>query len=65
MLVKNPNYDRPLYYIGYIGSTKFEQILIDPGLALSIMSVHLMQILHIVSRKLSTTTIHDFNVQSN
>lgn len=37
MLVKNPNYERTLYYIGYIGSTQIERILINPGSALSIM----------------------------
>lgn len=43
MLVKNPNHDWLLYYTRYIGSTKVERILIDLGLALSIMPFHLMQ----------------------
>lgn len=67
MLVKNPNHDRPLYNTGYIIFIKVERILIDPGLALSVMPVRLIQFLHIPIHKLSTitTTIHGFNAQSS
>lgn len=67
MLVKNPNHDRLLYYIGYIRSTKVERMLIDPGSALSIMPSCLVQFSCMPIHKLSiiATIIHAFNAQSS
>lgn len=67
MLVKNPNHDRPLYYMGYIRSTNLERVLIDPDSTLSITPVCLMQFLCITVCKLAvmTTTIHGLNAQHN
>jgi len=56
-------YDRPLYYIGYIESSKVSRIQVDIGSALSIMHHRIMQHLGIPTHWLSTTqtTIYGFN----
>jgi len=62
MQVKRKNY-RPLYYIGYIGSSEMSHIQVDPGSALSIMPHRVMQHLGIPTHRLSVTqiTIYGFN----
>jgi len=42
MLLKNDKHDRPLYYMGYIGSTCIERIQVDPRSSLSIISKRLL-----------------------
>ena len=63
-------YDRPLYFMGYIGSSEvsriqFEvsRIQLDPGSALSIMPRRVMQQLGILIQRSSATqtTIYGFN----
>jgi len=56
-------HDRPLYHIGYIGSSEVSRIQIDVGSALIIMSHRVMQHLGIPTHRLSATqtTIYDFN----
>ena len=56
-------HDRPLYFIGYIGSSEVSRIQIDSGSALSIMPRRVMQHLKILTHRLSATqtTIYDFN----
>ena len=43
MLIKNPKHDRPLYFTGYIGSSQVDRIQVDPGFALSIIPLRLIQ----------------------
>jgi len=56
-------HDRPLYFTGYIGSSKVNCIQVDPGSALSIMPRRVMQHLGIPTHRLSPTqtTIYGFN----
>ena len=56
-------YDRPLYYIEYIGSFEVSRIQVDSGSALSIMPRRVMQHLGIPAHQLSATqtTIYSFN----
>ena len=56
-------YDRPLYFTGYIGSSKVSRIQVDSGSTLSIMPRRVMQHLGILTHQLSTikTTIYGFN----
>jgi len=56
-------HDRPLYYTGYIRSSKMSSIQVDPGSALSIMPRRIMQHLEIPTHRLSATqtTIYGFN----
>lgn len=54
MLVKSSDHNWPLYYTGYIGTTKIEKILIDSASVLNIIS--LLQFLRIAIQKLATTT---------
>ena len=59
-------HDRPLYYIGYIGSSKVSRIQVDPESTLSIMPRMVMQHLEILTYRLSVTqtTIYNFNANS-
>jgi len=56
-------HDRPIYYIGYIGSSEVSRIQIDLGFALSIMPRMVMQHLGIPTHRLSATQaiIYGFN----
>ena len=56
-------HDRPLYYIGFIGSSKVSHIQVDSGSALSIILQWVMQHLGIPTHQLSATqtTIYAFN----
>ena len=56
-------YDRPLYFTGYIGSSKVSRIHVDSGSTLSIMPRRVMQHLGIPTHRLNTTqtTIYGFN----
>jgi len=67
MLLKDNKHDRPLYYIGYIGSTCIERIQVDLGSALSIIPKRLAYFFRIPLYRLSTmtTTIYDFNAESS
>ena len=58
--------DKPLYYIGYIGSSKVSCIHVNLGFALIIMSCRFMQHLGISIHRLSSTqtTIYSFNANS-
>jgi len=64
---KNNQHDRPMYYIGYIGSTCVERIQVDLGSTLSIILGRLLHFLGIPLHKLSTMTtiIYDFNAESS
>jgi len=55
-------HDRPLYYTGYIGTSKVSHIQVDPESALSIMPCRVMQHLRIPTHRLSATqkTIYGF-----
>ena len=56
-------HDRPLYYTGYIGSSKMSRIQVDSRSALSIMPRKVMQHLEILTHRLSATQtmIYGFN----
>ena len=56
-------HDRPLYFIGYIRSSKVSRIQVDPGSALSIIPRRVMQHLGVPTHRLSATqmTIYGFN----
>ena len=56
-------HDRPLYYTQYIGLSKVSCIQVDPGSALSITPLRVMQHLGIPTHRLSSTqtTIYGFN----
>ena len=49
-------HDRPLYFTGYIGSSKVSRIQVDPGSALSIMPRRVMQHLGIPTHRLSAVS---------
>ena len=59
-------HDKPLYYTGYIRSSKVSRIQVDSESALSIMSRRVMQHLGISSHQLSATqtTIYGFNANA-
>jgi len=59
-------YERPLYYMAYIGSSEVSSIQVDPRSALSIMTRRVMQHLGIPIYWLSATqtTIYGFNANS-
>src|SRR3954464_1143246 len=59
-------YDRPMYFIGYIGSIEITRIQVDPGSALSIMPRSVMEHLSIPAHRLSAidTNIFGFNANS-
>ena len=63
MLIKNPKHDKPLYFTGYISSSQVDRIQVDPGSALSIMPLRLLQYLGVPLNRLSSTntTIYGFN----
>jgi len=65
MLLKDNKHDRPLYYIGYIGSTYIERIQVDLGFALSIIPKRFLYFLDIPLSRLSTITtiIYGFNIE--
>jgi len=67
MLLKDNKHDRPLYYIGYIGSTCIARVQVDPGSALSIIPKRLLYFLSIPLYRLSATTItiYGFNAGSS
>jgi len=56
-------HDRPLYFIGYIGSSEVSRIQVDLGSVLSIIPRRVMQHLGIPTYRLSATqtTIYGFN----
>jgi len=56
-------HDRPLYFIGYIGSSEVSHIQMDPGSRLNIMPRRVMQHLGITTHRLSVieTIIYGFN----
>jgi len=56
-------HDRPLYFTGYIGSSKVSRIQVDPGSTLRIMPRRVMQHMEIPTLRLSATqtTIYGFN----
>jgi len=56
-------HDRPMYFIGYIGSSEVSRIQVDPETTLSIIPRRVMQHLGIPTHRLSTTqtTIYGFN----
>jgi len=56
-------YDRPLYFIGYIGSSEVSRIQVDSGSAFSIIPCQVMQHLGILTHRLSATKaiIYGFN----
>ena len=64
MLLKDNNYDRPLYHTGYIGSSRIERIQVDPGSTLSIVPRRVMHFLGIPLHRLSMTIITIFGFNS-
>src|SRR3954467_13678012 len=48
-------HDRPLYFMGYIGSTLITRIQVDQGSALSIMPQRIMSYFMILQSRLSAT----------
>src|SRR4051812_9902454 len=58
-------HDRPLYFIGYIGSMKITRIQVDPGSALSIMPSRVMEHLSIPTNRLSATNTNIFGFNAN
>ena len=67
MLLKDNRHDKPLYYIGYIGSIHIEIIQVDLGSTLSIILKTLLYFLSIPLSRLSTmtTTVYGFNAESS
>ncbi|ONK57059.1 uncharacterized protein A4U43_C10F16190 [Asparagus officinalis] len=63
MIIKSTSHDRPLYFTGYVGSSKVDRIQVDPGSALSIVPLKLIKHLGIPPKSLSltATTIFGFN----
>src|SRR3954464_9208805 len=56
---------RPLYFTGYIGSTKIMRIQVDPGSALSIMPRRVMEHLSIPAHRLSAIDTNFFGFNAN
>src|SRR3954464_1726536 len=56
---------RPLYFTGYIGSTKIMRIQVDPGSALSIMPRRVMEHLSIPAHRLRATDTNIFGFNAN
>src|SRR3954470_21312356 len=56
---------RPLYFTGYIGSTKITRIRVDLGSALSIMPRRVLEHLSIPARRLSATDTNIFGFNAN
>jgi len=67
MFLKDNKHDRPLYYIGYIGSTCIKRIQADQGFALNIIHKRLLYFLGIPVNRLSAaaTMICGFNAGSS
>ena len=67
MLIKDNQYNRPVYYTRYIDSARVERIQVNLGYALRIIPRRLLHFLGILLSKLSTTTttIYGFNVESS
>jgi len=67
MLLKDNKHDRPLYYIGYIGSMCIDRVHVDLGSALSVIPKRLLYFLSISLYRLSATTmtIYSFNSGSS
>lgn len=65
--LKNIKHNRPLYYIGYVGSTQVSRIQINPGFALSVTLRRLMQLLGISLHHLTpiNTIIFGFNANDS
>src|SRR4051812_39124953 len=56
---------RPLYFMGYIGSTEIMRIQVDLGSALSIMPRRVMEHLSIPAHRLSATDTNIFGFNAN
>jgi len=67
MLLKDNRHDRPLYYTGYIGSTRIKRIQVYLGSALNIIPRRLLYFVGILLSRLftTTTTIYGFNAGSS
>jgi len=58
-------HDRPLYYTGYIGSSKVSRIQVDPGSTLSIMPCEVMRHVGIPTDRLGATQTIIYGFNSN
>ena len=56
MLIKSTYHDRPLYFTGYVGSSKVDRIQVDLGSALSIVPLKLIKHLGVPLKHLFATT---------